>query len=231
MKHTFSTWLFLISFAPVLTVPIRALAQAVEVRDGSEAPTEISPAPSTGKEKAKQYFQTRKSTGASRGPAQEGGATPRYLAIHIGKMFADQAYNWGDNDQKNIGGLNMGVTYRLGEWINSMDFAMRIEYTNYSLVESPARKLSFSPILTFPDANSRFPLYFGAGVGAGLFVKQLHSESVLALDYQLIAGARFLNVFDNLGFMIETGIKNHMLILSEGQYNGVFINVGTVFAF
>jgi len=146
-------------------------------------------------------------------------------------MFADQSYKWGPRNETDVGGLNAGVTYRLGEWVNSMDFAMRVDYTHYSLPSDSARKLSFSGIVTFPDANSHFPLYFGGGLGAGLFLKQLNNESVLALDYQLLAGARFLNVLNNMGLMFEAGIKNHIFLLSDGQYNGVFINVGTVFAF
>jgi hypothetical protein len=47
----------------------------------------------------------------------------------------------------------------------------------------------------------------------------------------LVAGARFLNVIDTMGFMIETGLKNHIHLLSDGQFNGVFVNVGTVFTF
>ena len=86
-------------------------------------------------------------------------------------------------------------------------------------------------MLTFPDANSQFPLYFGLGVGPGFFIKQLESRSSLALDYQLIVGARFMNVFDQLGFMVESGLKNAALLGTPGQYNGVFVNVGTVFAF
>jgi hypothetical protein len=62
-------------------------------------------------------------------------------------------------------------------------------------------------------------------------IKQIADESILALDYSLVAGARFLNVIDTMGFMIETGLKNHIHLLSDGQFNGVFVNVGTVFTF
>lgn len=130
-----------------------------------------------------------------------------------------------------IGKLNAGVTYRVGEWVNSMDMNMRVEYTSYDLGVGSARKLSFSGLITFPDANSRFPLYFGAGAGAGFFIKQVNKESALAFDYQLVAGARFMNVIENVGFSFETGLKNHIHMLSDGQFNGVFVNLGTVFAF
>lgn len=213
----------------LLVMSFQAVAQSVEVNDSDEANPPVQAAPGTGKDKAKQYFKTRKAEGAvsSRGD----GAPPRYLALHVGTFFSDQSYKWGDGDQRNTGKLNAGVTYRIGEWVNSMDLAIRIEYTNYSFDNGSAKKLSFGPLVTFPDSNSHFPMYFGGGVGAGLFLQQLHDRSPLALDWQLIAGVRFLDVIENLGFMVETGLKNHVFLTGEGQFNGVFINVGTVFAF
>ena len=153
------------------------------------------------------------------------------MALHIGSFFTSSAYSWGRNNQEDVGKLNAGLTYRLGEWVNSMDWALRVDYTNYQLDEGSARKLSFGAILTFPDSNSRFPLYFGGGFGAGFFIKQIDDQSAIALDYSLFGGARFLDVIDNLGFMVEVGLKNHLHLLETGQFNGVFINVGTVFAF
>lgn len=229
--------LLFLSMAAILSCP--ALAQMVEVDDNSG--TTVSRPKTrteTGKKKAGSYFQTRKAakaTGQDRQPADDGGGgsagAPRYLALHIGTFFSDQGYKWGLGKQDDIGELNAGLTYRLGEWVNSMDFAMRVEYTSYSLDEGPARKLSVLPIITFPDANSHFPLYFGAGVGAGFFLKNIRKESALALDYQIFGGARFLNVIQSLGFMAEVGLKNHLHVFSDGQFNGFFVNVGTVFTF
>ncbi len=212
----------------LLLASSQAFAQMVEVQDNNETPA-------TGQAKAREYFEKRpanKPAAATyRRPASEGGATPRYLALHVGSFFDSQAYKWGHYNQDDKAKLNVGVTYRIGEWVNSMDLALRIDYTTYEFHEGAARKLSFNFLVTFPDANSRFPLYFGAGLGPGFFIKQIDEESVLALDYSLVAGARFLDVFENVGFMVETGLKNHLLLLSDGQFNGVFFNVGTVFAF
>ena len=203
-----------------------SFAQIVEVQD-QPAPQE------TGREKAQEYFRDRQAappTKTFRGPSSDGPA-PRLLMLHVGTFFSSDAYKWGRGDQDDIGKLNAGVTYRIGEWVNSMDLAFRFDYTNYDLDEGPARKLSFGAIITFPDANSRFPLYFGGGLGAGIFMKQIDSEGALALDWSLLAGARFLDVIDNVGFFVESGMKNHLHLLSDGQFNGVFFAVGTVFAF
>jgi hypothetical protein len=202
-----------------------AWAQVVEVPDDS----------STGQQKAQEYFKDRKEqappTKTWRSPAQDGGATPRYLALHVGSFFTSNGYKWGDGDQEDIGKLNAGVTYRVGEWVNSMDLAFRFDYTNFELDEGNARKLTFGGIITFPDSNSRFPLYFGGGLGLGIFMKQIDGESAMSLDWSLLAGARFLDVIDNVGFFVESGMKNALHLIDDGQFNGVFFSVGTVFAF
>lgn len=146
--------------------------------------------------------------------------------------MASQSYDWGKNGQEDDVGKNQfGVTYRVGEWYNSMDLLLRMDYSEFDVGGETPNKLSFVPMITFPDATSRFPLYFGAGAGLGVFFKQASGKSALSLDYQLIAGARFFNIFENTGFFIEAGLKNHLLILSSGQFNGTFLATGLVFTF
>jgi hypothetical protein len=207
-----------------------AFAQSVDVTDGDGSAT-------TGKAKANQYFKSRKeersAPAATESTGGAGGATPHYLALEIGGFIQGQEYKWGEGGGRNAGRFNGGVTYRMGEWVNSTDLGIRLEYSTFSLgdAEGDARALSFTPMLTFPDANSRFPLYFGGGVGLDMFIQQVHDRSSVALTWQVVAGARFMDVFPNIGFLVETGLKNHVLLLSEGQYNGVFLNGGVVFAF
>lgn len=166
----------------------------------------------------------------SRGPA--GTSADHYLALHFGWFVSDNSYKWGvPENQNNVGRWNLGVTYRMGEWVNSMDLLIRFDVSRFVLAEGGVTKFSFLPLITFPDASSRFPLYFGAGAGLGFFGTQLAGESSLALDYQLLAGARFFNIWDLTGLFIEGGIKNHLHILSDGQYNGTFITTGLLFTF
>lgn len=170
------------------------------------------------------------STSGARGPA--GTSAEHYLALHGGWFVSDNSYKWGvPENQDNVGRWNLGVTYRMGEWINSMDLLIRFDVSRFALAEGGVTKFSFLPLITFPDASSRFPLYFGAGAGLGFFGTQLAGESSLALDYQLLAGARFFNLWDLTGLFIEGGIKNHLHLLSDGQYNGTFITTGLLFTF
>lgn len=155
-----------------------------------------------------------------------------YLALHFGTFVSDNAYRWGLPDaQENVGRWQFGVTYRVGEWVNSMDLGIRLDLLSYSLGEGRANKLSFAPLIMFPDASSKFPLYFGAGAGPGVFINQIGNKSVLSLDYQIFGGVRFFDVVGMTGFFVEAGLKNHFLLLSDGQFNGTYVTAGTVFSF
>ncbi|HEX4923769.1 MAG TPA: hypothetical protein VFV50_06775, partial [Bdellovibrionales bacterium] len=59
----------------------------------------------------------------------------------------------------------------------------------------------------------------------------ISQESALAIDYQLIGGVRLFDVFENTGFSFEMGLKNHLHLLSDGQFNGVFAAAGVIFTF
>lgn len=160
------------------------------------------------------------------------GPSDHYLAIHLGTFVSDNQYKWGAHDSdSNVGRLNLGLTYRVGEWVNSMDLDIRVDYQSYSLAEGSASKLSFLPVILFPDASSKFPLYFGGGAGLGVFTKQVAGASPISFDYQLLLGARFFDVVQSTGFFVEAGLKNHILLLSQGQFNGTFISAGAVFSF
>lgn len=183
-----------------------------------------------GRGAAAKYFEKRSPAEVSSDPVM--GPEDHYLALHFGTYTSTQAYEWGQHGkEESVGGPNFGLTYRVGEWRNSMDLNVRVEFQEYKVAGQKPVKLSFMPLITFPDAAARFPLYFGAGLGLGVFMKQIDEESSLSLDYQLVAGARFFNVFENTGFFIESGLKNHLLILNSGQLNGVFVSAGAVFTF
>src|SRR5690606_18603675 len=93
-------------------------------------------------------------------------------------------------------------------------------------------KLSVLLMIHLPDAVSYFPLYFGSLLGPGVFLKQLPDESSISIVYQLVVGARFFEVAVSTVFFIDTGLKNHILLLSDGQHSDhTFVAVGAVFTF
>lgn len=229
------------------------LATAQTFQDGGEAVeitdqgTTVAPkkrsrffAPRVGRAAASKYMSPKRPDEAQAEPSEtdtsrrvaSAGPSDHYLAIHAGWFVTDNAYRWGAVDnQQNVGKYNLGLTYRMGEWVNSMDLLFRFDVARMNLAEGGVTKFSLLPLVTFPDASSRFPLYFGAGVGLGVFGTQIAGESAISLDYQLLAGARFFNLWDSTGVFVEAGIKNHIFLLSDGQFNGTFIATGLVFTF
>ena len=218
----------------VLILSVGATAQ-IEIVDGESVDAEQ---PETGKKAAQEYFLKRKKAPkqkTSNYKKQSSNYTPgpaeRYLSLHLGMFFDEESYKWGNGNSDDVSQINGGVTYRVGEWVNSMDMNFRADLTSYDLKEGKAVKLSLLPLITFPDVRSRFPLYFGAGAGLGIFFKQINEESHISLDYQVVAGARLFELVENMGIMAEVGMKNHVLLLSDGQFNGAFFSLGAIFEF
>ncbi len=197
-------------------------------------------APRVGRGAASKYFEKHNQDSSEEDLSNasshvNSGTSDHYLALHFGKMMNSTAYEWGtQSKQTNVGDFTAGLTYRVGEWRNSMDLNVRIDFIQFNIVgdgEPKPLKMSIVPLITFPDAASKFPLYFGFGAGPGVFFRQTDGEASLSLDYQLIAGARFFDVFENAGFFIETGLKNHLQLWNSGQFNGTFLSAGVVFTF
>lgn len=180
--------------------------------------------PGTGAEAASKYFQKRSEDNL--------GSDDHFLALHAGKLMSGEAWEWGQKELlKDSGGMSLGVTYRIEEVSNSMDYDLRIDFNEYQILGERPYKMSVLPMIVFPEASSRFPLYFGVGAGVGVFFRQTTGESPISFDYQLVTGARFFNVYENTGFFFETGLKNHLHVLNSGQFNGTFLALGSVFTF
>lgn len=197
--------------------------------------------PRVGKSAAARYFAERNRTSEKTSDEDESDRRPgsstspsnaaRYLGLHLGTYLDEDVYKWGANSNKNVGKLNVGVSYRMGEWVKSMDLLLRVDFSTFEFKEGRALKMSMLPLVSFPDAKSGFPLYFGGGAGVGVFFKQVRDESSLSFDYQVVTGLRLFNLIGMTGLTLEAGLKNHVLLLSDGQYNGVFVALGSVFNF
>lgn len=182
-----------------------------------------------GKEAAQKYFAPSDTAQPS---AQNYNPAKRTLALMVGGYFESKAYKWGNKSPYEKAGLQtIGVTYKVGEWTDSMDLNLRVEYLQYEFDnQGKPIKLSFLPLVTFPDAAANFPLYFGAGLGPGIFISQLEDESNITLDYQLVFGVRVMDLFGRGGFILEAGVKDHLHVLSDGQFMGQFLSLGAVFS-
>ena len=183
--------------------------------------------PVVGKNAAGKYFQkdSEDRESALRANAES------LLMLHVGGFSSSTSWDWKDSTKRGgVGKATYGVTYLYDHW-GSLDVNIRLDFIEYKIDEERATKLSLMPLWTFPMAERHFPLYFGFGIGPGIFFTQLPDESNLSVDYQLIAGARFMDLYENFGAFIEFGLKNHLQVLSDGQFNGTALAAGCVFTF
>jgi hypothetical protein len=154
-----------------------------------------------------------------------------FLMLHLGSYVDSVAYSWkGAGKRDDVAKATYGITYLYDQW-GKLDVNIRGDFSEYSLDDKRATKLSLMPLWTLPGAETRFPLYFGFGVGLGVFFTQVDEESNLSVDYQLVTGARFTDLIEGAGFFIEFGLKNHLHILSDGQLNGTALSAGAIFSF
>lgn len=195
-------------------------------------------APKVGKTAAAKYFQKN---GDAAGAAAERfvasasesiSGDERFLALGISSYVKSEAYQWGSSNREDmVGKLGVDLSYRLSTYNNLLDYALRVSYNQYEPAAQKATKLSVLYAVTFPDAGSHFPLYFGAAAGAGVFFSQLSGESPVSADYQLFLGFRLFNLFEKMGMYVEGGLKNHVQLTSDGQLNGTYLGGGAIFTF
>lgn len=192
-------------------------------------------APVVGRKAAAKYFAAKDGTEPTKDTVRE---TPQVedrasgsdlLMLSLGTFVNSKTYNWGGGDYDDVGRLSYGVTYMFGEW-SKFDVSFRMDFNDYRINGDRANKLSLMPVLTFPLANRRFPLYFGVGAGLGIYFVQINRDS-LSFDYQLMMGTRFVDIYENLGFFVELAMKNHLNFTSSGQFNGSALTAGGVFSF
>ncbi len=219
----------LVRFFQIYSISLPVLAMGVfAILTFSELSSARAEDPKVGKKEANKYFQKEIETQDVSSPRSKGDGL---LMLHVGGFSNSTAYQWKDNNKRTgVGRASYGVTYLYDHW-GSLDVNIRLDFIEYKVDDERALKLSLLPLWTFPMAESHFPLYFGFGVGPGVYFNQLAEESTLSLDYQLIAGARFLDLVENFGAFIEFGLKNHLHVLSDGQFNGTALVAGIAFTF
>src|SRR5687767_10338121 len=133
-----------------LTFGSPAAFSKVEIKDNQ--PIEEVKTEEPSKAPAMKFFQRK--------PASEGNRA-HFLGLHIGGFVDTESFKWGALDKtEDTGKLTIGVTYRMGEWSDTMDLLIRVDFNSYELPEGKPTKMSFMPMLVFPEASSKFPLYF-----------------------------------------------------------------------
>ncbi len=201
-------------------------------------------APKVGRNAAARYFQLEKKaerrqlaandsdSSYSTSSSSNSSLKDHFMAIGFGTFSDATAYNWGQNGKEpSVGKWGADLTYRFSEQEYLFDESFKVSYNQYKPASQDSSKVSLLYAITFPEASSKFPLYFGAAGGLGVYLKQVEDESPLSFDYQLYLGLRAFNLFDSVGIYVEGGLRNHLHITSDGQFNGTFLSLGTIFNF
>ncbi len=153
--------------------------------------------------------------------------------IHMSGFLNSTSHSWGsDGRAEDMGRFNFGLTHFRGpsEWIG--DVAIRTEFTTYRVGERQPVKLAALPMLFYPEWTDEFPIYFGLGVGLGIMFNAPKNESAFTFEYQVSLGLKFDKLFSSYegwGFFLEGGIKNHLSLLSKGEFDGEYIAAGVSF--
>ena len=179
----------------------------------------------TGKAAAMKYFTDQPaSIKAPRGPASSGTSYGQLFSVSAGTLIQGKSYQWAGED---LGGWNMQIAYRrnAGYYLAQ---AFHLEFQKFTEAQQEFSKISLLLNFVFPRSVT-FPVYLGVGAGPGFFLKQLVNESSLTLDYKGYVGLR-LNQ-EHSQFILESGIKNHVHMLSDGQFIGWFISSGVAYKF
>ncbi len=190
----------------------------------------LAQSPTVGRKAAEKWLQKTDSAPASERSPSSDESSDSFLALHLGGFVSSTSYAWAGGTRENPARSTYGVTYLFDEW-GRMDLSARIDFNEFHIGDERPKKLSVLPLLTFPAADTKFPLYFGVGAGLGIFFKQVQDESSLSLDYQLVVGARLFELYESMGAFVEYGMKNHIHLFSDGQLNATHLTAGMLFTF
>lgn len=180
----------------------------------------------TGKSAAMKYFTPKaKKQQTTRGPAAahaSGGS--RLLSISMGSLISSKSYQWEGDD---FLGWNIEAAY-LSEGDGWFGQGIQLEMQKFAVGEQELAKVALLFSLTFPRRLS-FPVYLGVAAGPGFFLKQTEDESDLTFDYKAYVGLR-LNQ-PRAQYFLQSGVKNHLHVLSDGQFIGWFVSSGVAYKF
>lgn len=180
-----------------------------------------------GRDAAMKYF-----TGEARRPSSLQVTQPlsqpdiqpsRRLSLALGGIVQSKSYGW---DVSEPAGWGAEVQYQTSQsfWMSGVS----LDYQNYSDGQNQLSKLALLFNISFPRRQS-FPIYIGVAAGPGFFFQQRQEESQFSLDYKGYMGLRFLD--GQKAFYLEAAAKNHVLVMSDGQFIGWAVSSGMAFLF
>jgi hypothetical protein len=190
------------------------------------APLVAGAAP-TGRAAALKYFSSQaKQQVVTRSPSEVGLSLggQRLLAVAVGSLINSRSYNW---TEESAPGWNVELFYQsASEGYFAKGF--HLELQKFAIDQQELSKVAFLYSFTFPRRLS-FPVYIGVAAGPSYFIRQSQNESHFAFDYKAYLGLRLHQKHSQ--YFIQSGVKNHVHVLSDGQFVGWFISSGVAYTF
>lgn len=180
-------------------------------------------ASSKGRDAAMKYFTKKNKRQLASQPVYDPGNS-RLIAIAVGSLIDSKNYQW---TQDQLSGWNAEIFYHQATK-GYFGQGYHLELQKFAGENREFSKVSFLLSFTFPRKLS-FPVYLGVAGGPGYFTKQLKGESAFSFDYKAFLGFRLNEIHSQ--YFIQGGIKNHVHVLSDGQFIGWFVSSGVAYRF
>ena len=165
----------------------------------------------------KNYFANRK---PNENPPQ---GDFRRLGLYIGTSVHGEE---GQNTLKPFSSMVLGLSQRLREFPTVGSADLRVELRSMRLSTHREWLVSVTSVFSLPDVSSGFPVYAGAGGGAGLFPRHLvKKRPVLSLNALLFGGVRMVDWYENAGAFGEVSVQFQLPFYDMKLYMEVLVTL------
>jgi len=147
----------------------------------------------------------------------------RLLSVAIGGLIQTKSYGWSE---QSVQGWNLEAAYQSqGDYFLT---GYALDFQKFVNEGEELSKIAFLFSVSFPRRQT-FPVYIGVSAGPGFFLKQKKDESQFSFDYKAYMGMRLSQSYSL--FFLEGGVKNHLHILTDGQFIGWYMSSGVAYRF
>ncbi len=145
------------------------------------------------------------------------------LSVALGGLIQTQSYGWSE---QSVEGWNVEAAYQTQSDYFLTGYAL--DFQKFVNEGEELSKIAFLFSMSFPRRQT-FPVYIGVSAGPGFFFKQKKDESQFSFDYKAYMGMRLSQSYSL--FFLEGGVKNHLHILTDGQFIGWYMSSGVAYRF
>ncbi len=122
---------------------------------------------------------------------------------------------------------------RLREFPKIGDLSLQIGVHSAKLLAGGrATAVELGPRFSLPSGKNSFPFYTGAGMGLGVFPRHIiKSKPALSFNFQMFAGLRFADLYENLGCLFELNLQMRAPFSDLQIYLDALLLGGLLFSF